>query len=498
MRVKAFDDFTDGLDVRKPKNLDNPESLRTLTNAYVTPGAQIQRRPGLKKVGTVRAGDSEGEIGLCSYNGRLHTFSTTSKGKDVLDDGTEIHTHKIRYDDGLASELSIMDRPDKRLGDVRAGEQPYYVNFAGGFNNGLYASVKFTNEKSLHYYIPNDGEPGDVSPIGDSACPHSSKVTIAQSKIYASNGNTVSYSATADPEDSQPVWTRDKDAGFLPTGDRSPGNSECTGLGVVSNRLVVFHEDAAQIWAVDPDPARNELEEQIAGIGTRHYQSISAANKDLYFLSEVGIRSIGGQSMYKNMKGSDVGSPIDILLKHWIREDEGRVDSVYYAGEGQYLLTVGDDTYVLTKSQRDKLNAWSLYKFSIPFGQMASVGDRLYVRHKGDIYVLDEETTDDNGSEFIVEFETPFYSFGQEGQFKMFKSMEAIVEGVGMINHTVNPNNNDDRTATFQIAGDTRTVPTIPLGILAPALSTRITGEASKLKSINSLIYRYELTTGGI
>jgi hypothetical protein len=210
------------------------------------------------------------------------------------------------------------------------------------------------------------------------------------------------------------------------------------------------------------------------------------------------VRSIGGQSLYRNMKGSDVGSPIDSLLQTHIRGHEGRVDGQFFPGAGQYFLIVGDDTYVLTKSKQDKLNAWSVYKFEVPFRQMAHVGDRLYIRNGNKIYALDEETVMDGDEEFNIEIETPFYSFGQEGQFKMFKSMEAIVEGVATIDHCVNPNNNDDRTAQFQILGDTRTVPTLPLGILAPALSCKITGTGTDFKSLNSLIYRYDLTAGGI
>jgi len=492
MRVKAFEDFGGGLDVRKPVNLDDPDTLRVLQNAYITQGKNIHRRPGLQWVGEVTAGSSEGEVGLCSVNGKLHTFSVRSSGKEILRDGTELITHRIDYDDGKASEMTIFDKRESR---ATGDHDPMYVNFAGGFNRGMYASIKFGNNKSLHYYIPEDKWGSSTnSPIADSKCPHSSKVTIAQSKVYASDGETVAYCATGEPTN----WSKDNDAGFLPTGDRSPGNSICTGLGVVSNRLCVFHEDAIQIWAVDPDPARNELEEQLAGIGTRYYQSITSASKDLYFLSENGVRSIGGQSMYRNMKGSDVGSPIDNIVRKFIKEDDGRVDSQFYPGQGQYLLTLKDDTYVLTASARDKLEAWSMYKFSRPFGQMAHLGEKLYVRYQDSIYVLDEDRTDDAGHPFYVVMETPFYGFGTEGQYKLFQGMEAILEGYGTIDHGVNPNNLDDRTASFQLGGDTRIVPSLPLGILAPALSTRIIGDAANLKSINSLIYRYENTAGGI
>jgi hypothetical protein len=506
MRVKTFDDFSDGLDVRKPKNLDNDESLRTLVNAYITQGETIERRPGLKAVGSSGIPEVKN---LCAFDGRLHTFTSGSPGQATLDNGVKLIIWKISYDAGKACQPDPMDV----TGDPSSPE-PSYVNFVGGFLSGMYVSVKWDNGRSLHYFIENPRKMygSTINPIADSKCPHTSKVAIAQSKIYAvgdmdadgiGKADTVVYSATADYDDpdGKPVWDGPKgNSGFLPTGDRSLGNSQATGLGIVSNRLVVFHEDACQIWAVDPDPARNELEEQVAGIGTEHYQSIVTANKDIYFLSSVGVRSIGGQSMYRNMKGSDVGSAIDNLIKAHIKDHDGKWDGQFYPGAGQYWLTAGDETFVLTKSQRDKLNAWSIYRFSQAFNQMAHLAENLYTINSGYIYMLDEETLKDgkNAREFNIEMETPFYSFGQEGQFKLFQSMEVILEGFGEIDHCVNPNDNSDRTAPFQIAGDTRTVPTLPLGILAPTLSTRIKGKGSELKSINSLIYRYQPTNAGV
>jgi len=508
MRVKTFDDFSDGLDVRKPKNLDNDESLRTLVNAYITQGETIERRPGLK---------FELDIGqrlknLCAFDGRLHTFTSGNSFTKTLSNGVQVLGHKISYD---AAKACRADPMDTGTGQTQSSE-PIYVNFVGGFLSGMYVSVKWDNGRSLHYFIENPrvATSSTINPIADAGCPHTSKVAIAQSKIYAvgdtggagdmGQADTVRYSATANyvsGGSNVPVWTKDNDAGFLPTGDRSLGNSVATGLGVVSNRLVVFHEDACQIWAVDPDPARNELEEQVAGIGTDHYQSIVTANKDIYFLAPVGVRSIGGQSMYRNMKGSDVGSAIDKLIMSHIKDHDGRWDGQFFPGAGQYWLTAGTETFVLTKSQRDKLNAWSVYRFSQDFYQMAHLAENLYcVNGEGFIYRLDEDTKTDgkDESEFTVEMETPFYSFGQEGQFKLFQSMEVILEGFGEIDHCVNPNNNDDRTSPFQIIGDTRTVPTLPLGILAPTLSTRIKGNGSELKSINSLIYRYQPTNAGV
>ena len=75
MKVQSFEDFSGGLDTRKPHNINNKDTLRRLVNAYVTSGESIRRRPGLRYLGEIEAGGNA-ENGLGSYNGSLHTFST--------------------------------------------------------------------------------------------------------------------------------------------------------------------------------------------------------------------------------------------------------------------------------------------------------------------------------------------------------------------------------------------------------------------------------------
>ena len=87
MKVQAFEDFSGGLDTRKPHNIDNKKTLRRLRNAYVTAGDAIRTRPGLRYLGQITGTGNEN--GLAAYNGRLHIFSTSASGKQTLGGGTE-------------------------------------------------------------------------------------------------------------------------------------------------------------------------------------------------------------------------------------------------------------------------------------------------------------------------------------------------------------------------------------------------------------------------
>jgi len=501
MKLREFNEWSQGLDVRKPKNIDNPGALRTLENAYITTGGQVKIRPGIKF--HIEAGEYAG--GLFSHNGKLWTLAVDGgrASWSATEDTPEIYKITVA-------------RPSGTTG------KPLHVDFHGGFGVGLYFTVRWESTTAgkfvgSQYYLANANSfPTTTIPIVAGAPKTSAAVTF-QRRIYAisEDGKTVKYCSLGKPEE----WTGG-DSGFLPVGEVSIHSNTATALALINNRLVVFMEDCIQIWALDPDPNRVELEEQVGGIGTRWQGSPVTINKDVYFLSDLGVRSLSNQSSYQNIKGNDIGSAIDSLVLDKIHKEPVHVDSQFWPGAGQYWLVLKDnlsnavsDIFVLTKSKADKLNAWSTYHTTVTdLRQLAHLNERLFCISKGGwIYEFDENSDTDGKSTiaFEVVVETPFYQFGAEGQYKMFQGIEAIFEGVASIDHCVNPNNNDERTHSFEIAGDTRTKPNIPLGILAPMLSTRLTANSKYepypngldkpgFKTLNSLVYKYNPTTAGL
>lgn len=497
MKVKAFEEWSDGLDVRRPKNLDNPDSLIRLHNAYITSGGAVKIREGAKPYTSNAESPWKGTNvgGLAGHNGKLITASQAS--------------WKLVKSGGI-------DNPDLWCYRVEGYGKVANINFCGGFNTGLVLNVTYETGRSRMYWS-SDSEPGNC--VHPSGSPETEHTVIFQQRVYmiSDDGKSVKYSKLSDPN----TWTG-TDTGFIATGEVSIGSNTATGLALINNRLIVFMEDAIQIWALDPDPKRVELEEQVSGIGSRWGHTAVTVNKDVFFLSDLGIRSLTSQNAFQNIKGSDIGSAIDPLVQAHIRNGIGYVDAEFYPGMGQYWLTIRDapggsvdEIFVLSKSSADKLNAWSTYHIGgtdWSMNQLSHLGARMYVLNQVDqrIYQFDEDTDGDGGSQvaFDVEIETPFYGFGLEGQYKMMMGMEAIFEGKATIDHCVNPNNMDDRTHSFDVIGDTRTKPSLPIGILAPTISTRIKAKSKYpdeqgqkipgFKTLNSLIYRYQETRGGI
>lgn len=70
MGMLAVNEFDAGLDVRKSASTAPASTMRVLTNAYITTGKSIKKRPGL----LLRIALTAGTKGLIAGNGILHTF----------------------------------------------------------------------------------------------------------------------------------------------------------------------------------------------------------------------------------------------------------------------------------------------------------------------------------------------------------------------------------------------------------------------------------------
>ena len=120
----------------------------------------------------------------------------------------------------------------------------------------------------------------------------------------------VRFSATGNARD----WSTPDDAGFLPVALQQSVNNKPVALGEYQGNLVVFFEDSAQIWQVDPDPKNHKLISTVP-IGTPFAYSHAGMGSDIFFLSQNGFRSVAVQAFSTNLMDNDIGSPIDALVQ---------------------------------------------------------------------------------------------------------------------------------------------------------------------------------------
>ena len=435
----AFDSFDFGLDVRRGPATSQPNRLREMTNCYVTTGKEIRKRPGLRKIATLESGTKGLRAGL----GKLNTF---------YEAGTITHANTLF----LANKV-----PHSTPGSTTVQK----VWYCDAFNGYLYVSIEYANGSVIHHYMDGTNPPR----ITDANCPHGKGVTKAASKIWstklAAPYNIVRFSKTDNPKD----WTAAGDAGFLSVGLKQENAQDCQALGQFQNKLVCFFQDSAQLWDVDTNPSNNALSQRIFGVGTRYAQSPASFSDDVFFLADQGIRSITVNQQTANLQDSDIGSPIDSLVRPAITGQNPV--GVYIAPLGQFWLILGATVFVYTFSRGAKLAAWSKYEFPFPLEDVTVLDNIVYIRNGNNVYQFDDTQYTDDGVPIKLRIVFPFLDFKLPGILKIVQSMDVVVEGSCSLSFLTDGNDTGAATPPIILQGDTRAGAAIPVELCAVAIA---------------------------
>lgn len=459
MPAITFDRFDGGLDVRQLSSSADANRLRTLTNAFVTTGRTIRKRPGLRKVGTLQ----QGVFGLFSGRDTLWTFSKFATTHPNIP--------------GL-SHAQIADQSGWDIAGIEHAEL---------FNGYLYVCVRYANGVMRHHYL--DGSANTV--IADTQCPHTASFIKKAGKIFAIKDDVVRFSATGNARN----WSEDKDGGFLPVSLQQSVNNKPTALGEYNDNLVVFFEDSAQIWQVDPDPKLHRLVNTVP-IGTRFAYSHANMGGDIFFLAPSGFRSVAVQSFSNNMMDNDIGSPIDALVQADIRQDGLVPKMVYYRGVGQLMCFMGSYAYVYSYSRSSKISAWSIWTFPLAVDAVAEYEARLYLRCGDDLYVLDDTAYTDDGVPIEVVAELPFLDMRKPGVLKQFTGVDVAAEGGLRLRFRFNPAQPDQATPFLNLSGDTRPLPRIPVEVVSTNLALEVRHDDGRFFELAALTVYFEHLSG--
>lgn len=177
--------------------------------------------------------------------------------------------------------------------------------------------------------------------VEDERCPNSKVVAIVASKVFAVDKDIVKFCATANPLD----WSTADDAGYLPTGLQQANSNDMAVLQQYRANLVAFNASSFQNWQVDPDPAAMAILDQMDGIGSVWPKAAIPVANDMFYLSQLGVRTVGIANAAENLSAGDVGAPIDTLIRAAMAVGEqngGKVVGTYYPGAGQYWLSISE------------------------------------------------------------------------------------------------------------------------------------------------------------
>jgi hypothetical protein len=330
--------------------------------------------------------------------------------------------------------------------------------------------------------------------ITDPNCPHSKIVAIAAGKVYAGDNDIIRYCATVNPLD----WSTANDAGYLPFGLQTYGSNPVAAMNLYRANLVPFNAEGFQMWQVDPDPANTALLDALP-IASSYNKALAPVANDLLFLSSQGVRSIGIAASSTNLQAGDVGMPIDVLVKAALATTTDEPRATFLPALGQFWLAINAadrascSVFVYTINQVGQVGKWSRYVFPFPIDEFAQLNDHLYLRSNDDVLMYDDTVTQDFADDaravvFDGIVQWPWLDMGAGGVNKQLVGFDLVGSGAPTFAIGYDQSNGGLFTTDFAVPADSVPGMIIPLPIVAPSMSVRVTypgGQTWKLQAIN-------------
>jgi hypothetical protein len=254
-----------------------------------------------------------------------------------------------------------------------------------------------------------------------------------KSKIYCVGDKYLRFSAVNNGflwEASTDTNDNSRDgAGNINVSIQEGGSSTLNGVEIYYDKLALFTEQSTQMWAVVSDPKQNALGQVLRQTGTKAPWSVQQyGSGDILFLASSGIRSMKARDISNSAAVSDIGSPIDDLVRSIPENDRVYCRSVLEPVVGRVWFAFRRNIYLLSFFPGPNITAWSNYKVDFDIEYIVVCGDRLFVRSGDDLYLYGGVT----GEEYdtcAVEVRLPFLDGSKPGHMKMFQAIDATVTG---------------------------------------------------------------------
>jgi hypothetical protein len=259
-----------------------------------------------------------------------------------------------------------------------------------------------------------------------------------ETKIYTATQSLLYFSEINAPT----VW-EGTGSGFINIANQSGGSTTLTALAPYQNYIAVFTRRSVQIWFVDTDPINNRKVQVLDNVGTMASRSaVNFGEIDVFFLSDMGVRSLRARDSSNSANVFDVGTSIDTLVREILAantEDAvSKACAVIEPTEGRYLLAIGDKVLVYSFFPASKISAWTTYEPGFSVDWWAVRNNALYARAGNTIYLYggdDGETYD--GTEVVIEL--AHLDAGKPATRKAFKGLDAACDGLWQIEMNLDP-----------------------------------------------------------
>lgn len=458
-------DFAAGLDLRKGAITSPAGTLRKLTNAQVSAGGEIEKRNAYVPWSTANPATT---FGLYSSLGEVYTFGVG--GTFVPYTPTSVGILPIPSLPGVGTDYQVYDW------DL--------------FDNRVYVIIWSAATGIRHYFQRPDGTMEHIPSGPGHFC------RTYKSKMHTCAGKVLYFSAVNNPTD----WSG-TGAGFINLAINDGDMNDLIGLEVYYDYLAVMSRDATQLWSIDPDPALNQLQQTLRQAGTAAAQSLRQyGSGDVLFLGYDGIRSLKARTQSVSAAVSDIGSPIDPLVKGYYETFGtgfmGTARALLQPYTGRYWMTVYDRTLVLSNFPTPKISAWSLYLHGFGCTYATEAGNALYLRgddatgntiykYGGDGVPIYDSST--------VEIELPFLHFEKPATFKKFYAIDVVCTGNWQVYAAFNPADPTVEELIGTVTGPTFLTGQFPVMGHSTHISLRFRSTAPGPQTLASIMIHYDL-----
>lgn len=477
MPYLIVEDFSGGVDLRKSAITSRPGTLRTLRNAFVNVGGEIEKRKAFTSVGVLPAGDT---FGLAFRNNRLAVFGTKASAS-VGTLPANVDYYPLTAPAGATSIDRVLD--------------------VTPFADSLYVVVRFNNNAVRHYLVSSTTVAAtEISGgVGTAVVTH-------KTKIYAVNGRNLKFTAVNNPSDYAGVGS-----GTIDVTAQEAGSTELVGIEQYYSYLVLLARNAVQIWQMDTDPNNNALVQVLGNIGLVAPDAAAKyGNGDVLFLSDTGIRSIRARDSSNAAVLNDLGSPVDPRIAQKRAEltqaAAEKIKAIVDPLSGHFWLVWGTEVFVLAYYPNSRVTAWSTFEPPITVDYTTIANSRVAFRSGNGLFVYGSVPPSGNpfdpntpvgtsaalydGS--TVEVELPPIDVGKPATDKEWQALDVACEGTWQIFANPDPSQPGAWTLIGTVAGTTYGLGAIPVGMRSTHLSLRFVSTSAGLSRLSRVVVHYE------
>lgn len=466
MPYMVVEDFALGMDLRKSPVTASAKSLRLLSNGYVNAGGEIEKRRAF--VLGIAAGNLAGTYGLGSLGLSFWVFGSTTRPSGL-------HAG-IAYQQLVGADI-------ERIMDIDV------------FDNQLYVVVRQHDGTFKHYF----------NGVLVTQAPNAPQTMSHRSKMYAIAGNIVYFSDVGDPTKWTP-GTGAPGAGFIQLDGQDQGAMSLIGMAVYYDQLALFGRNSIQLWAMDEDPAQNQLISSLGGTGLVAPKALARyASGDVLYLSDSGIRSLKARDSSNAAVVSDIGSPMDEEIRKIVSDARKGAVGTFIPGvpdqllevaaiteptTGQFWLCIGPSIYVLSIAASSNISAWSRYDIGFLASFPVEVAGAVAMRGGDDLRVYGTgqwDTYDASQIEVIL----PMVAGNEPATQKTFFAFDAAIEGTWQFYVGTDVQQPDVRELVATVTGPTFNMQSLGLANDGTHISVRALCSDAARARLGNLIFHY-------